>query len=203
MVLHVKWESESDFKIFPPIERAPAGSNDVRSHVPFCCNTSHELTAGWNSCVCWIIGSVFNKQSYRRCRPGLIHTALSPPLLGNGLPLQACPNFLRWCDIPLHWTEPGHFLPSGRIALGHAEHQFWGFAVCLSNHIRCRNRKAGLPHGVSSLIFFYFLVFFFFLWAWQCGLGTQECHEVKDVLPGRWATRVDLLVIGGGRGDLW
>lgn len=189
------------FNFFFPVARAPAGYNDARRHVPFCCNTSHELTAGWNSCGCWIIGSVFNKQSYGcRCRPGLLHTALFLPSSVTALPLQACPNFLDWYDIPLCWTEPGHFLPSGRIAMGYGENRFWGFSVCLSNHILCHDRKAGLPHGVSSLIFFYFLIFVFFsigphsaAWGPSSVMKLKMCCLVGE--PQGW---ICLWLEGGG-----
>lgn len=97
----------------------------------------------------------------------------APTFFVAALPSQAHPNFRDWCHLLLCWTEPGHFLPSGCIALRHGENRFWGYAVCLSNHFLCHDRKAGLPHDVSGLIFFYFLIFLFFShWAPQSGSRT-------------------------------
>lgn len=158
MVLRVKWESESDFNIFSPLRGQPqvrmtSGGKSEFAVTQVMSSPLTEIAAAAGLLGLFLINSPTDVVAAPAC-----FTA-APASLVAALPSQARPNFLDWCDLPACWTEPGHFLPSGCIALRQGENRFWGFAVCLSNHFLCRDRKVGLPHGVSRLIFFYFLIF--------------------------------------------
>lgn len=76
------------------------------------------------------------------------------------------------------------------------------FVVCLSNHFLCHDRKAGLPHGVSRLMFFYFLIFVFFFFPigpHSAARGPRSVIKLKMCCPvGEPQGWICLWLEGGG-----